>query len=113
MRSSSQLCLCILLAALPTVPIEPLLHLVQAAEIKEQVLSSNGANANGAAVQGIVSDLAAEPDWGEDETLERKVSVIEQCIALGGEKRLRLLITVSVGGKQLRSSVCAANTTFL
>jgi len=41
--------------------------------------------------------LPASPDYGEDDS-QRKTSVIEQCLAWGGEQRLRLLLTISVGG---------------
>ena len=42
--------------------------------------------------------LPSSPDYGEDDT-RRKTSVIEQCLAWGGEQRLRLLLTISVGGQ--------------
>ena len=32
--------------------------------------------------------------------MEKKVSVIEQCLAFGGERRLRLQLTVSTGGNE-------------
>ena len=42
--------------------------------------------------------LPSSPDYGEDD-MRRKTSVIEQCLAWGGEQRLRLLLTISVGGQ--------------
>ena len=44
---------------------------------------------------------AAAADYGGDGSRQRTVSTIEQCLAWGGEQRLRLLLTLSVGGKPL------------
>jgi hypothetical protein len=41
--------------------------------------------------------MPAPPDYGHDDS-QRKTSVIEQCLAWGGEQRLRLLLTITVGG---------------
>ena len=38
-------------------------------------------------------------DSGVENLDDRKVSVIEQCLAWGGEQRLRLVLTLSVGGE--------------
>ena len=66
---------------------------MQADEVTKNLLGQNGLNGD------LQADgLAAEPDWGEDDKGKEKVSVIEQCLAFGGERRLRLQVTVSVGG---------------
>ena len=54
--------------------------------------SSDGASGNGAV-------NPANFDYGVDDSIKRKTSVIEQCLAWGGEQRLRLILTVSVGGE--------------
>lgn len=45
--------------------------------------------------------MPANFDYGVDDSGKRKVSVIEQCLAWGGEQRLRLVLTLSVGGLSL------------
>lgn len=42
--------------------------------------------------------MPAQFDSGVDDSGTRKVSIIEQCLAWGGEQRLRLVLTLSVGG---------------
>ena len=42
---------------------------------------------------------AAAADYGGNGSRQRTVSTIEQCLAWGGEQRLRLLLTLSVGGE--------------
>ncbi len=42
--------------------------------------------------------MPAEFDSGVDSSGQRKTSIIEQCLAWGGEQRLRLILTLSVGG---------------
>lgn len=49
-----------------------------------------------------ILDIAASPDSGED--LEATVSVIESCLAWGGEQRLRVQLTLSVSDGERRVS---------
>ena len=48
---------------------------------------------------------SAAADYGGNGSHQRSVSTIEQCLAWGGEQRLRLLLTLSVGGEPLHRSL--------
>lgn len=45
----------------------------------------------------------AASDFGSDDS-RRKTSLIEQCLAWGGEQRLRMKLTISAAGEHLRSA---------
>lgn len=70
-------------------------------------LDGDDENSDGGVGGGDIEilDIAASPDSGEDP--EATVSVIESCLAWGGEQRLRVQLTLSVSdGKEEFFSSC-------
>jgi len=67
-------------------------------------MSGNGASGGPHALADDREPILSQPDVGTPE--ERLTSMVEQCLAWGGEQRLRLQVTLSTSGAALRVSRC-------
>jgi hypothetical protein len=85
----------------------------QGSHPKAAIAAGSGYGADAVAADGTSGKLAAaadddgpvpsEPDVGKPE--ERFTSVVEQCLAWGGEQRLRLQVTLSTAGASVAYTI--------